>query len=85
MACTASATAFSPEPQTLLMVMRADLGRKTSEERGLACRVLSQSRGDDIAHDAFVHLIGLEPRAPNGFAHHQGTQLREQENPDNAP
>jgi uncharacterized protein len=44
-------------------------------DRSLARGVLSQSRGDDIAHDALVHLIGIESRAVHDFTNHQRTQL----------
>ncbi len=40
-------------------------------ERGLARWILSQASGDDIAHDALVHLVGIEPRTVQGFPHHQ--------------
>jgi hypothetical protein len=44
-------------------------------DRSLTRWILSQTRGDDIAHDALVHLVGMESRAAQGFTHHQGTEL----------
>ena len=43
-ACWPSATAFSPEPQTLLMVMAATADGQSAAERRLARRILSQVR-----------------------------------------
>ena len=46
----------------------ADLGREATEDRGLARGILSEARGDDVAHDALVDLAGLELRSLDGFA-----------------
>ena len=48
-------------------------------DRCLTRWILTQARGDDIAHDALVDLIGIEPRAAQGFTHHQRTQLHSRE------
>jgi hypothetical protein len=44
-------------------------------QRSLPCGILSQSGRDDIAHDAFVHLVGRNARASHCLAHHQRPQI----------
>ncbi len=75
-ACCASATAFSPEPQTLLMVIALTLVRQATAERGLPRRILAQPGRDNVAHDAFVDAVGIDAGALHGFAHDDGAQLR---------
>ena len=71
----ARATAFSPEPQTLLTVMALTQGEGHREGR-LPRGILSQSGGDDIAHDALVHLRGIDLRPDHRFPHHERAQLQ---------
>ncbi len=54
----------------------ADFGRKPAVESGLTRGVLSKTGGDDVAHDAFIDLLGLKVRAPDGFPDHDRTEPR---------
>jgi hypothetical protein len=52
-------------------------GRQSAEDCGLPRGILSESGGDDVAHDALVNLIGTSRSgALHRFAHHDSTQLR---------
>src|ERR1700733_670641 len=51
-------------------------GRQTSEDGGLASGILTESSGEDVAHDAFVHLLGIDVGAVHGFANDDGAELR---------
>ena len=57
MPCAARPTAFSPEPQTLLIVIAATSGSQAAAERGLPGRILAEAGGDHVAHDDFVDLL----------------------------
>jgi hypothetical protein len=74
-ACAARATAFNPEPQTLLIVMAPVAGDNPPKIAACRAGFCPESGGEDVAHNAFVNLIGIEAGALNGFAHHDGTQL----------
>ena len=74
--CAARPTAFRPEPQTLLIVIAATSGSKPPRKRGLAGGILPQSGGDNVPHDDFVDLPGLETCAFNGRFNHQSPKLR---------
>ena len=50
--------------------------RQTSEDGGLARWILTESSGDDVAHDALVNLLGIDVSAVDGFAHGDGAELR---------
>src|SRR5579859_293030 len=54
-------------------------GRESSEDCGLARGILAESGGDDVAHDALVDLRGIDAGALDGFAHHDGSELRSPE------
>ena len=54
-------------------------GRESAEDSGLSRRILSESGGNDVAHDALVNLIGSDPGALDSFAHHDGAELRSAE------
>ena len=75
-ACVASITAFKPEPQTWLMVVRRHARVEPGAERGLAGRVLAEPGRDDVAHQALVDGGRLDAGAGDGFAHDQGAELR---------
>ena len=49
--------------------------RQSAENCGLTRGILSQPGRDHVAHDAFVHLLGIEFGALHCLAHHDGTQL----------
>ena len=53
--------------------------RQSAEDCRLAGGILSQPGGKDVAHDAFVDLIGVQSGALYGLAHHHGTELRSTE------
>jgi hypothetical protein len=75
-ACAASATALSPEPQTLFYGHGTHFRRQSAEDCGLARGILSQSGGDHVPMMAFVHLFRVESGALHRFADHDGAQLR---------
>ena len=54
----------------------ADFGRKSAEERGLARGILAESCRNNVAHDAFVDLFGLELRALDGCADGDSAEAR---------
>ena len=76
--CAASITAFSPEPQTLLMVSARDTIVEAAVERRLARRVLPVARPDHVAHDALVDEARIDAGARHRFAHDQRAELRAQ-------
>ena len=51
-------------------------GRQSAEDCGLPRGILTESGGDDVAHDALVNLRNLDTRALDGFAHRDGAELR---------
>ena len=54
----------------------ADAVGQSAAERRLARRILSQPRGDNVAHDAFVDGVGIDAGALDRLAHDDGAQLR---------
>ena len=52
-AWSASMTALSPEPQTLLTVSAPTESGKAGEDRRLSGGILAQPGRDDVAHDDF--------------------------------
>src|ERR1700730_13716381 len=44
-------------------------------ERGLAGRVLSEARLEDVAEDRFVNLFGVQARAANAFGYSLGAEF----------
>src|SRR5205085_1716260 len=52
-----------------------DLRRQAAEDGRLARGILSQPGGDYVAHDAFIHLRGIELRALHDLTHHDRAQL----------
>ena len=72
----ASITAFSPEPQTLLIVIAATRSRQAAIQRRLPCRVLTVPGLDDVAHDAFVDAGRIDPGARHRLAHDERAELR---------
>ena len=50
--------------------------RQSAEDRGLSRRILTESGGDDVTHNAFVNLLGIEVGALDGLANHDGAELR---------
>ena len=72
MACAASPTALSPDPQTLLIVRAATSRRQSATERGLPGRILSESRSHDIAHNCLVDLLGRHPGPFDGLPDYEG-------------
>ena len=76
MACWARATAFSPEPQTLLMVMAETAGGQSAAQRRLPRRILSQPGLHHVAHDAFIDRVGIDARALHRLANDNRAQLR---------
>ena len=55
---------------------RTHLRRKSAMQGCLACRILSEAGGDDVAHDAFVDQLGLDAGTAHNFADDQGAELR---------
>ena len=58
---------------------RADAVRQPAFKCSLARRILSQPGGHHIAHDAFVHAVGIDAGAFDRFPHHDRAQLRRAE------
>ena len=54
-------------------------GRESAEDGGLARRILAESGGDDVAHDALVDLRGIDAGALDGLANRDGAELRRAE------
>src|SRR6266849_35624 len=54
---------------------RPHLGRQSAIERRLPRRVLSQTGGDHVAHDALIHLLGIDLCPIHRFAHCNRTEL----------
>ena len=78
-ACAARATDFNPEPQTLLIVMAPVAGESPPIDCGLSRGILTESGGDDVAHDALVDLCGIDAGALHRLAHGDGAELRRAE------
>jgi len=70
-ACAASATAFNCHGTCRR--------RESSEDGGLTRGILPETGREDVAHDAFVDLIGIQAGALHRFAHYDRTQLRRAE------
>ena len=51
-------------------------GRESAEDRGLSRRILTESSRNDVAHDAFVDLRGIDGGALHCFANDHGAELR---------
>jgi hypothetical protein len=73
MDCAARAGA-KPRPAHHVHSDRADLRRQAAEDRGLACGVLSQACGYNVAHNAFVDLLGPQLSALHRFPHSNRAQ-----------
>ncbi len=65
MDCAASATAFNPDPQTLLMVIALTSRRQPALESGLPRGILTEAGGDYVAHDAFIDRRSVDAGAPH--------------------
>src|SRR5277367_582070 len=74
-ACAARATAFSPEPQTLLMVIAATFRSAAAIEGGLARGVLAEAGLHDVAHDGFVDLLAVKAGAASGLGDGFGAEF----------
>ena len=59
-------TAFSPDPQTLLIVSAATSLSEAASQCGLPCRRLAEPRRDDVAHDAFLDDGRVDAGARDG-------------------
>ena len=72
----ASITAFSPEPQTLLIVSAAT--RSASPPLSAACRAgfCPLPAWIDVAHDALVDEGRIDARARHGFPDHAARRAR---------
>ena len=55
---------------------RGDVLVESAMQRRLPRGVLSLSRGNDIAHDAFVDDRGIDAGAEHRFGHHERAELR---------
>ena len=53
-----------------------DFGWQAAVQRGLARRILAQPGRNDIAHNAFIHLLGINFGTLHSFAHRDSAQLR---------
>ena len=51
-------------------------GCKSAEQRRLPRRILTDAGGDDVAHDALVHLLRLQIRPLDSLAHSDCADLR---------
>src|SRR5207245_4496033 len=54
-------------------------GEQSAEDGALPRRILPQSRRYDVAHDAFIHLGGIDAGALHRFAHDDRPELRSAE------
>ena len=75
MACEASMTALSPEPQTLLMVSAGMAGGKAGVNQGLPGGSLARAALHHLPHDDLIHAAGLDPGARDGLADDHGSEL----------
>ena len=71
----ASITAFSPEPQTLLMVSAATRSCRPPLSAAWRAGILAVARLDDVAHDALVHDRGIDAGARDRLAHDMRAEL----------
>ena len=74
-ACCASITALRSRAADLVNGQGGHVIRKASTERRLTGRRLSGSRGDDVAHDAFLDAGGVDSGPADGLSHHQRAQV----------
>jgi hypothetical protein len=54
---------------------RANVLGEPAPKRSLACRRLTEACRHDVAHDAFLHGRGIDPRAAHGFAYDERAKL----------
>ena len=73
--CAASATAFRPEPHTMLIVIALTVS--ASPPRSAACRdgILPQTRRQHASHQALVDTLRRNPCAPHRLAHNNRAQF----------
>jgi hypothetical protein len=62
-------------PADLVDGERADLVGEAALQRRLPRGCLAEPRGQDVAHDDFVHAAGVDARALDGLAHDHGAEL----------
>ncbi len=74
-ACAASATAFSPDPQTILIVIAETRIRQPTLQRRLPRRILSQPRRQHASHQALIDTRSIDPSPLHCLAHRNRTQL----------
>src|SRR5215471_1892650 len=66
---------FQSRPAYLVDGQCANLGSEPSKDRSLARRVLTETGGKHVAHDAFVDHCRIDPGALHSFTHHNRAQL----------
>ena len=75
-ACCAQGHRLQSRAANLVDSHGADFVRQAAAQGRLARRILSESGGDNVAHDAFVHAVGIDAGALHRLAHDDGAQLR---------